>query len=352
MADIGILIGIYFAPGVLLAFPGGAMGRRYGDKATVLAAILAMLAGELLMASSSAWTVQIAGRLIAGTGGILLSVLMTKMVADWFTGREIATAMAIFVNSWPVGIAISLMLLPWIATRYGLPLVNLAVGAWILIGLGLMAFFYRAPEAAVSLEGERGSVTSETVYAVIAASSIWCLYNLGLVMIFSFGPTMLVERGWSMAAAGSTISIVLWLTAISVPIGGFLADLTKRGEAIIVAGCIGFALLTLLLSRSGQVLPAVIAVGAVCGLPAGAIMSLPARVLEPRTRAIGMGIFYTVFYAGSPVGSAIGGRLSTPLGSASAALDFGAVLLLACPAILWLFRRIVAGQNRAALPST
>ncbi|MET3592693.1 putative MFS family arabinose efflux permease [Mesorhizobium shonense] len=278
---------------------------------------------------------------------------MTKMVADWFTGREIATAMAIFVNSWPVGIAISLMLLPWIGARFGLHLVNLAVAGWILIGLVLMAIFYRAAEeAAVSVVGERGSLTPETVYAVIAASSIWCLYNLGLVMIFSFGPSMLVERGWSMAAAGSTISIVLWLAAISVPLGGFLADLTKRGEAIIVAGCIGFALLTVLLSRSGQVLPVVIAVGAVCGLPAGAIMSLPARVLEPKTRAIGMGIFYTAFYAGSPVGSAIGGKLSTSLGSASAAVDFGAVLLLACPAILWFFRRIVSGQNRSAIPST
>jgi predicted MFS family arabinose efflux permease len=295
--------------------------------------------------------VQIAGRLIAGAGGILLSVLMTKMVADWFTGREIATAMAIFVNSWPVGIAISLMLLPWIATRFGLHLVNLAVAGWILIGLVFMAFFYRAPEAAASVEGERASVTSETAYAVIAASLIWCLYNLGLVMIFSFGPTMLVERGWSMAAAGSTISIVLWLTAISVPLGGFLADLTKRGETIIVAGCTGFALLTLLLSRSGHVLPAVIAVGTVCGLPAGAIMSLPARVLEQKTRTIGMGIFYTAFYAASPVGSAIGGKLSTSFGSASAALDFGAVLLLVCPAILWFYRRIVAGRNRSALPS-
>ncbi|TGS56677.1 MFS transporter, partial [Mesorhizobium sp. M1D.F.Ca.ET.183.01.1.1] len=127
LADIGILIGLYFAPGVLLALPGGTIGRRYGDKATVLAGLLAMLAGELLMASSTSWGLQIAGRLIAGTGGILLSVLMTKMVADWFAGREIATAMAIFVNSWPVGIAISLMLLPWIGLTFGLHLVHLAV---------------------------------------------------------------------------------------------------------------------------------------------------------------------------------------------------------------------------------
>nr|WP_250888954.1 MFS transporter [Mesorhizobium sp. dw_380] len=351
LADIGILIGIYFAPGVLLALPGGTIGRRYGDKATVLAGLLAMLAGELLMTTSASWSMQIAGRLIAGTGGILLSVLMTKMVADWFTGREIATAMAIFVNSWPVGIAISLMLLPWIGARFGLHLVNLAVAGWILIGFGLMAFVYRAPEAALSVEGERGSLTSETVYAVIAASSIWCLYNIGLSMIFSFGPSMLVERGWSMAAAGSTISIVLWLAALSVPFGGFLADQTKRGEAIIVAGCIAFALLTVLLSRSGPVLPIVIAVGAVCGLPAGAIMTLPGRVLERKTRAIGMGVFYTAFYAGSPIGSAIGGKLSTSIGSAGAALDFGAVMLLVCPAILWFFRRIVAGQIRLAVPS-
>lgn len=219
LADIGILIGLYFAPGVLLALPGGTIGRRYGDKATVLAGLLMMLAGEILMTASASWSMQIAGRLIAGTGGILLSVLMTKMVADWFTGREIATAMAIFVNSWPAGIAIALMLLPAIGETFGLYAVNLAVAGLILIGLGFIAFVYRAPDAPVSVEGERGSLTTKTIYAVIVAGSIWCLYNIGFAMIFSFGPSMLVERGWSSTAAGSTISIVLWLAVLSVPFG-------------------------------------------------------------------------------------------------------------------------------------
>jgi hypothetical protein len=44
------------------------------------------------MALSDSWTGQIAGRLVAGAGGVLLNVQMTKMVADWFAGREIATA--------------------------------------------------------------------------------------------------------------------------------------------------------------------------------------------------------------------------------------------------------------------
>jgi MFS family permease len=349
LADIGVLIGLYFAPGAALALPGGAIGRRYGDKVTVLAGLLLMLAGELLMAASTSWSAQIAGRLTAGIGGVLLSVLMTKMVADWFAGREIATAMAIFINSWPVGIAVALVLLPAIGAAGGLHAVNLAVAGLILIGFGLIALVYRAPDAAVAVEGERGSLTVDTVCAVIAAGSIWCLYNIGLAMIFSFGPSVLVEQGWSSAAAGSTISIVLWLAALSVPFGGFLADRTRRDEAILVTGCIAFALLTLLLPRSGAVLVVVVALGILCGLPAGAIMSLPARVLDQKMRPIGMGIFYTVFYAGMLAGPAIGGKLSTSFGSASAALDFGAVALLACPVVLWLFRCIVGGRYRSAV---
>src|SRR6202012_4619460 len=101
LADIGWLIGLYFAPGVALALPGGAIGRRLGDRPTVIASLLLMVAGELVMALSSSWPLQIAGRLVSGAGGVMFNVQMTKMVADWFTGQEIATAMAIFVNSWP-----------------------------------------------------------------------------------------------------------------------------------------------------------------------------------------------------------------------------------------------------------
>jgi predicted MFS family arabinose efflux permease len=203
-----------------------------------------MLAGELLMTTSPSWSVQIADRLTAGIGGVLLNVLMTKMVADWFAGREIATAMAIFINSWPAGIALSLMLLPAIGAVLGLHAVHLAVAGVTLIGLSVIALVYRAPDAAVAVEGDRGGLTADTICAVIAAGLIWCLYNIGFAMIFSFGPSMLVEQGWSSAAAGSTISIVLWLAALSVPLGGFLADRTWRGEAIPVTGCIAFALLT------------------------------------------------------------------------------------------------------------
>jgi MFS family permease len=351
LADIGILIGLYLAPGVALALPGATIGRRYGDKAIVLAGLLMMLAGEMLMTASTSWSLQIGGRLIAGTGGVLLNVLMTKMVADWFAGREIAAAMAIYINSWPAGIAIALMLLPAIGTTFGMTAVGIAVSVLIIVGIGLMIFIYSAPEVSPAGGGERRGISAGTTYALIAAGLIWCLYNVGFAMVFSFGPSMLVERGWSNSAAGSTISVVLWLATLSVPLGGFLADRTKRGGAVLIAGCAGFAFLMLLLSRSGPVLALVIAMGIVCGLPAGAIMSLPTHVLEQRTRSIGMGVFYTVYYAGMLAGPTIGGKLATWVGTATAALDFGAAALLICPLLFWPFHRISRLPQPMAVPS-
>ena len=116
LADIGLLIGLYFAPGVVLSLPGGAIGQKFGDKRTALIALVMMLVGSLAMALTELWSLQIAGRLVAGAGGVLLNVQLTKMITDWFAGKEMATAMAIFVNSWPAGVALSLLSLPLIGT--------------------------------------------------------------------------------------------------------------------------------------------------------------------------------------------------------------------------------------------
>jgi MFS family permease len=348
LADIGILIGLYFTPGLALALPGGAIGRRFGDKTTVLGALILMLMGTLAMALSESWTGQIAGRLVGGAGGVLLNVQMTKMVADWFAGREIATAMAIFVNSWPAGIALSLLTLPMIATGYGVSAVYLAVTALIALGLVLLAAAYQPPAHSVIPATKSGQLDRNAAAAVVAAGLIWGLYNVGFAIVFSFGPSMLVERGWSIAAAGSIISIVLWVSVVSVPLGGFLADRSGRPELVLAGGCIAFAALMVVLPRSGAVVLTVAALGLVCGQPAGPILSLPARVLQPATRAIGMGVFYTVYYVTMMLGPAVGGACAKWAGSAAAAFDFGAAMIVICPVILWAFNRIPVAQPKVA----
>ena len=99
------------------------------------------------------------------------------------------------------------------------------------------------------------------------AGLIWGLFNVGFATIFSFGPSMLAERGWSISAAGSIISIVLWISVFAVPGGGVLADRSGRPQTVLVAAAIGGALLMLAFPRGDTVLPTAIALGLVAAFP-------------------------------------------------------------------------------------
>jgi MFS family permease len=160
---------------------------------------------------------------------------------------------------------------------------------------------------------------------------------------------MLVERGWGIAQAGSAISIVLWIAVFSVPLGGFLADRFKRPQTMLVAGCILFAAFMLVFAHSSAVIATLIVLGIVAGQPAGPTMSLPARVLEPATRALGMGLFYALYYAAMMVGPMLAGSAAKWSGSSAAAFDVGAAMLVICPPLLWMFNRIAAPAARPRL---
>ena len=142
---------------------------------------------------------------------------------------------------------------------------------------------------------------------------------------------MLVESGWTITAAGSAISLVLWICVFSIPFGGVMADRTKKPLAIMMLGWVASAILLLSFSHGSNVVVSVVALGLFVGLPAGSIMSLPGHVLRPETRATGMGIFYTAYYVPMMVGPAVGGWFAKYAGQASTALDFGAASFSSMP---------------------
>lgn len=346
LADIGLLIGLYVSPGVIIALPGGAIGKRFGDKQAVAFGLVLMLAGGLLIALVPHWEAQIAGRVLAGIGGVILNVLMTKMLTDWFAGREIATAMAIFVNSWPLGIAIGLAALPPIAEAFGVPATMGVIAAAIALGLCLLIFGYQPATSTVaaglsptdSVSNPTTGLRGVALAAIIVAGSIWGAYNAALSMIFSFGPALLVERGWSAAAASASTSIVLWIFPISGLLGGFLADRLQRRELVLVVSFTAFAALMFAIPSQENFVPIFIALGLCGGLAAGPIMSLPATVLRPETRAIGLGVYFTLFYIFTMLAPFAAGSIAEALGTAEATFTMGGTLLVACLALLATFK--------------
>ena len=142
-AALGFLIGLYMLPGIALAIPGGLLGRRFGDQRTVCAGLVLMIAGGALTGMADSAFTLTAGRLLSGIGATALNVLMSKMIADWFAGREIVLAMALFVNAYPIGIGIALVTVGPLAAGLGWRLALDATVAAPLIALALMVARYR-----------------------------------------------------------------------------------------------------------------------------------------------------------------------------------------------------------------
>ena len=100
-ASVGTLIGLFLLPGVVLALPGGWLGRRFGEKRMVLGGLALMAVGGAVSAMGASYAMLVAGRVLTGIGVVLQFVLMTKMLADWFRGKELVFAMSLYLNGWP-----------------------------------------------------------------------------------------------------------------------------------------------------------------------------------------------------------------------------------------------------------
>src|SRR5262249_54301463 len=101
-AALGTLIALYLAPGFAVALPGGLLGQRFGDQRIVCLGLAAMAAGGALMGMGDSATTLNIGRVLSGTGAVLLNVLLAKMVTDWFAGRELVVALGTLISSWPL----------------------------------------------------------------------------------------------------------------------------------------------------------------------------------------------------------------------------------------------------------
>jgi MFS family permease len=147
------------------------------------------------------------------------------------------------------------------------------------------------------------------------------------------------------AAANAAIiaSAATWPLVISVPLGGVLADRTGRGELIMHACFLAMAVCIPFMLTAPSPLMMLAMVGLVAGPAAGIIMALPARVLRPESRSLGMGIYYTWYYIGMAVLPGIAGWCRDVSGIAAAPLFFASFLAIMAMACAVLFQRLTLG---------
>lgn len=339
-AAVGVLIGLYLLPGVLIALPGGLLGERFAAKHIVVVGLAMMTAGGLIMGLSDWYPALAVGRLVSGTGAVLMNVLLSKMVTDWFAGRELATAMAILVTSWPVGIALGLLGFVPLATWLGWHAPMLAGALVTALALALIGLCYRDPagHGARAAAGPVRKLSKREWLLVSLAGIVWGTYNVGYILLVSFLPGHLVTDGYGLGQANALVSWLGWSLIVFVPIGGLIADRLHRPDAVMAGGFIVAGLAAAALAAGLAPLSAFALIAVTVGLPAGPIMTLPAAAVSAQSRATGMGVYFTWYYALMACMPALAGLARDITQNAAMPVAFAAGMLMTALVVLGLFR--------------
>ncbi|MFK7751101.1 MAG: CynX/NimT family MFS transporter [Sedimentitalea sp.] len=329
-AGIGVLIGLFMAPGLVLALPAGYWGRYVSDRLMVVLGLGALaLGGVLSGVATDSWMIGL-GRALAGVGFLFTTLYFTKMVADWFEGREIATAMSILVMSWPFGIAMGQVGHAWLAQNYGWQSPFLAASAYCLVAALGVFVMYQTPHDVPPAKGaSTPSLTSQEWRLVFCAATAWGVFNAAYVTYLSFGPKLLEGLGHSAIAAAGIISIGSWLMIVSGAACGQIVD-RFGGRTVVLSICMGGAITALLLlGRPGAGYGASLLFGLIGMAPAGVIMAMAGQALRPAVRAFGMGVFFTIYYAIMLITPPVAGALLDATGDVQGPIWL-AIVLFAC----------------------
>ena len=339
--QVGTLIGLFMLPGLILSLPTGYVGRFASDRTLVCLGLACLAAGGTLTAISDSFALAAIGRLICGAGFVVGTVFFTKMTTDWFSGKEIATAMSLLVMSWPFGIAFGQIVHGWLARSSSWQTAFYAASVLCLVGLTLVLLLYRAPsnsQRKASIDG--GKLSRREFLLVSLAAIAWAAFNAAYIVYLSFAPHLLMQGGLGPIAAAATASLASWAMIVSIPACGQLADRSGRTDLILYT-CLGFGAIALLLLPYSAASPALcLAVGLIGMAPAGIIMTLPAEALRPENRAFGMGVFFSLYFVITAPTPMIAGWLFDTTGSAAWPIYFAAFLFSATATANVAFRLI------------
>lgn len=235
-AGLGTLVGLYLLPGVAVALLGCVLAQRFGDKRVVCVGLAAMTLGGALMGATENPSALFTGRIISGVQAVFLNVLVTKMVTDWFQGREIVSALWILITSWPLGIAIALVVLPALTQVFSWPAAMYMTAVGSAAALVLVAAYYRNPMPSRAVEQAHFwiDLTGHEVRLATLAGLVWTFYNIGFIIVLAFGPEFFIASGHNAAAASAIVSTVSWLIIPALPFGTWLAERIGRPDVTMV----------------------------------------------------------------------------------------------------------------------
>jgi predicted MFS family arabinose efflux permease len=332
--EIGLLMGSIAVPAILLSVPLGAALDRWPPRAAGLAGLAVMLAGAVLFAAAPGYGWLLAGRLLFGTGALLINLLLARLLSVAFAGREIALAMGLFTGVYPASMIVLFSLHPWLEAHLGWRGEMGVLAVLVLVAIPLHAMLMPERGAGIA-PASAGSSVPTLPRPLVALGAAWALYFAAFAAVPTFAPE------WAGGGAGGLLltSVITWVALVGTPLAGGFIDRTGRPE-LWCAGGLGLLTATLALMATGA-LPAVVAmavVGVVAAVVPPAVYSLPARLVPEERVGLAFGFITALSNLGTVIGPALAGAVRDATPSWPAVWGTLAVVALASSGVAVLVR--------------
>ena len=155
---------------------------------------------------------------------------------------------------------------------------------------------------------------------LVIAGGVWMVYTSGFSGFASYLPTSLAFRGYGLAVIAAVMTIATWGNVPATLAGGGLAA-RFGGFNIFLAGTFSLAVGMVGCALTGWPVAWAVLLGVGGSIQPGVIMAVGTLSARPENRAVGMGLFYTMYYLGgtfAPALCGVGGRLLRPAGRRAA----------------------------------
>ncbi len=303
--EIGLLMGAIAVPAIVLSIPLGAALDRWRPRRAGLGGLALMLLGAAVFAAAPTYPWLVAGRLLFGIGGLTMNLLLARIVALAFAGRETALAMGLFTGTYPASMIVLFTLHPWLAARFGWRVETALLAALVMVALPLHAA--AMPPRAGHAEPPSGSGEPRVVSGPLLALALaWMLYFGAFSAIATFAPE------WAGAGGRGLVltSVITWVALLGTPLAGAVIDRSGRPQAWCTAGLAVMALtLAAMAACLTTTVASMVALGIVAAAVPPAIYTLPARLVPVRRVGFAFGLITAHSNLGAVAGPALAGAI-------------------------------------------
>ena len=324
--DIGVVMGLFNAVGILCQPVVGPWIDALGRKPFMLAGVGLVIAAALLAAAVPSIPALVLVRVLQGLGFSCFFVANYSYVIDLVPPARRGWALGLYGVAGLVATALAPLVGEWVIRRFGFrPLFAMSAALAVVAAVFVWYLEERRREVALPVRGfpwERGGLAD--LFHLSMAVTLF--FGLGAGTIFVFLPTFAESLGVRTLALFYTAYAV---AAIGVRVfGGQLID-TRGRRAVIVpsmfiqtAATALLAAVGFLVTRTSQtpVVPALFVAGLMSGGAHGFLYPGLAALVTDQTpetrRGVVVGIFSAVFLAGQTSGSFLFGYVTHAVGYA------------------------------------